>query len=127
MFVRWLGILFFAGLMTAAPASGAPRAPGAVANWTAGAKDGFGTATGTAGRAWFTLEGGELSEVYAPDLGTPALRDLQFVVTDGATFTQRETDAAVQHRTMLTDPHSLTYRQVSSTRDWSITKTYVTD
>ncbi len=59
--------------------------------------------SGVAGKAWFTLAGGELSEVYAPDLGTPSLRDLQFVVTDGATFTERETDDAV-HRTELADP-----------------------
>jgi glucoamylase len=84
------------------------RARRGVANWTGGDKDGFGTST-AAGRAWFTLAGGELSEVYAPDLGTPSLRDLQFVVSDGATFTERETDDAV-HRTGLADPRSLTYR-----------------
>ena len=63
---------------------------GNVANWAPGNKEGFGTSTTTAGKAWFTLQGGELSEVYAPDLGTPALRDLQFVVSDGRTFTERE-------------------------------------
>jgi glucoamylase len=114
-----------AGARAAAPA---PGAPGAVANWTAGDKEGFGTATGTDGKAWFTLAGGELSEVYAPDLGTPSLRDLQFVVSDGATFTERETDGAVQ-RTELADPRSLTYRQVDTARSgrWRISKTYVTD
>ena len=106
----------------------APGAPGAVANWTAGNKDGFGTSTAVAGKAWFTLAGGELSEVYAPDLGTPSLRDLQFVVSDGATFTERETDGAVQS-TELADPRSLTYRQVDTARSgrWRITKTYVAD
>src|SRR5690349_17038698 len=93
----------------------APGAPGAVANWTRGDKGGFGTSTTTAGKAWFTLAGGELSEVYAPDLGTPSLRDLQFVVTDGRTFTERETDGATA-RTELANPRSLTYRQVDTAR-----------
>src|SRR6478609_5534339 len=112
---------------TAQAATPAPGAPGAVANWTAGDKEGFGTSTTLGGKAWFTLADGELSEVYAPDLGTPSLRDLQFVVSDGRTFTERETDGAVQ-RTGLADPRSLTYRQVDTARSgrWRITKTYVT-
>ena len=32
----------------------------------------MGTATGTASRAWLTLDDGELTEVYAPDLSTPS-------------------------------------------------------
>ncbi len=114
-------------VLCAAPAMAAeaPGAPGAVANWTAGNKDGFGTARPLASKVWFTLQGGELSEVYAPDLGTPSFRDLQFVVSDGKTFSERETDVA--HSTRLADARSLTYRQVSSTSRWRLTKTYVTD
>jgi glucoamylase len=116
-----------AALCWVVPASAdAPGAPGAVANWTAGDKDGFGAAQGLGSKVWFTLAGGELSEIYAPDLGTPSFRDLQFAVTDGATFSERETDGA-QHVTRLADPRSLTYRQVSSTARWRLTKTYVTD
>ena len=124
------GILLLAvlSLLCAAPATAAeaPGAPGAVANWTPGDKDGFGTARPLASRVWFTLQGGELSEVYAPDLGTPSFRDLQFVVSDGRRFSERETDVA-RHVTRLADPRSLMYRQVSSTRRWRLTKTYVTD
>ena len=36
-----------------------------------------------ASQVWFTLRQAELSEVYYPDLGTPALRDLEFAVGDG--------------------------------------------
>lgn len=106
----------------------APGAPGAVANWTPGDKDGFGTATTLASKVWFTLGDGELTEVYSPDLGTPSARDLQFVVSDGSTFTDREREDAT-HEIQLTDPRSLTYRQVNTARSgrWRITKTYVTD
>jgi glucoamylase len=111
---------------TVPAAADAPGAPGTVANWTAGDKDGFGTARGLDSKVWFTLADGELSEIYAPDLGTPSFRDLQFAVTDGATFSERETDGA-QHTTRLADARSLTYRQVSATPRWRLTKTYVTD
>ena len=75
---------------------------------------------------WLTLDDGELTEVYAPDLGTPSVRDLQFVVTDGKTFAEREREDAT-HRIELADPRSLTYRQVNTARSgrWRITKTYV--
>ena len=61
----------------AARAADAPGAPGDVATWTEGDKDGTGTATSTASRAWLTLDDGALTEVYAPGLSTPSLRDLQ--------------------------------------------------
>src|SRR3954452_18254785 len=124
-----VGLLAGLIMVLAAPAANAaPGAPGAVANWAPGNKEGFGTSTTTAGKTWFTLAGGELSEVYAPDLGTPSLRDLQFVVSDGATFTERETGDPVR-RPELADPRSLTYRQVDTARSgrWRITETYVTD
>jgi glucoamylase len=124
-----VGVLAALIVLLAAPAAKAdttaPGAPGQVANWAPGNKEGFGTSTTIAGKAWFTLQGGELSEVYAPDLGTPSLRDLQFVVSDGKTFTERETD--VQHKTELVDQRSLTYRQVSTASRWKLTKTYVVD
>src|SRR4051812_38019066 len=64
----------------------APGAPGAKAWWTPADKDGFGTAASLDSKLWHTLEQGELTEVYYPDLGTPSIRDLQLVVTDGRTF-----------------------------------------
>ena len=109
-------------------AADAPGAPGSVATWTEGDKDGIGSATSLQSRALFTLDDGEMTEVYAPDLGTPSIRDLQFVVSDGKTFAEREREDAT-HRTELADPRSLTYRQVNTARSgrWRITKTYVAD
>jgi glucoamylase len=52
-------------------------------NWLPADKQGFGTSRTRASKVWFTLEGGELSEVYYPTLDTPSFRDLQFAV-DGA-------------------------------------------
>jgi glucoamylase len=112
----------------AASSSVAPGAPGAAATWTPADKHGFGTATGTASKVWFTLEHGELTDVYYPGLGTPSLRDLQFIVTDGSTFADLERNATTSQVTMP-DPHSLTYRQIDTaiSKRYRITKTYVTD
>ncbi len=110
----------------AAGAATAPGAPGAKAVWTEADKDGIGTAHGTRSKVWYTLDDGALTEVYYPDVDTPALRDLQFVVSDGRTFAERERESA-QHRIALADPRSLTYRQVNTTSRYRITKTYVTD
>ena len=87
-----------------------------MANWTPGDKEGFGTSTTLRSKAWFTLGGGELTEVYYPNLGTPAVRDLQFVVTDGKSWVERESEDT--NRTLaLTDPRSLSYRQVNTDPD----------
>jgi glucoamylase len=127
-----LAALAIAVLVPAAAgaASGAiaPGAPGAKAFWTPADKQGFGTSMTLQSKLWHTLQGGELTEVYYPDLGTPALRDLQLIVTDGRTFTDRESDATNQH-VELVDKHSLTYRQVNTAKSgrYRIVKTYVTD
>jgi glucoamylase len=71
----------------------APGGPGQRPTWAPANKDGFGTAKDTGSKVWYTLQGGGLSEVYYPDLGTPSVRDLQFIVSDGHSFAERESDA----------------------------------
>ena len=125
----------------------APGAPGEHAGWTPANKDGFGTAKNRESLVWFTLAQGELTEVYYPDLSTPAVRDLQFIVSDGLTFAEREhipekgfgeahenkipytVDDATEHRVELLDPHSLSFRQTNTARSgkYRIIKTYATD
>jgi glucoamylase len=107
----------------------APGSPGEAADWSPGDKDGFGTAIGALdSKVWYTLNDGGLSEVYAPRIDTPSSRDTQLVVTDGATFTDREADAT-QHRVELVDARALVYRQVNTATNgrYRITKTYTTD
>jgi glucoamylase len=118
-----------AGAAVAQAAPPAPGYPGAAATWSPGDKDGFGTAIGALdSTVWYTLNDGTLSEVYAPRIDTPSSRDTQLVVTDGATFTDREdedTDSVVE----LVDPRALVYRQVNTAQSgrYRITKTYTTD
>ena len=116
------------GLPAVAGAAVAPGAPGAAATWTPADKHGFGTATSLTSKVWFSLEHGELTDVFYPDLGTPSLRNLQLIVTDGQTFADLERDATTSKVRPL-DPRSLTYQQVNTAISgrYRITKTYVTD
>ncbi|MEU4745659.1 glucan 1,4-alpha-glucosidase, partial [Actinosynnema sp. NPDC023658] len=96
--------------------------------WTTGDKEGIGTSTTAESKVWFTLTGGTLSEVYYPSADTPNSRSLEFVVTDGKSFAQRETQGTTS-TTTLVDRKSLTYRQTTAddAGRWRLTKTYVTD
>src|SRR3954464_8368848 len=119
-----------AGLL-AAPASAqttAPDPPGASANWTTGNKQGLGTSVGTDSKVWYTLSDGALSEVYYPSGDRANVRSLEFAVTDGSTFVDRES-ADTTHAVRLDDPRSLTYTQINTAKSgrYRITKTYVTD
>ena len=119
-------------MLPAAAASGASRSapggPGTKATAASADSHGFGTSRTLSSKVWFTLENGGLGEVYYPDLGTPALRGVELLVTDGKSFVEREQDATVQ-TTQLLGNKGLTYRQVNTERShrWRITKTYVTD
>jgi len=103
-----------------------PAAASAAPNWTEADKDGYGTSTTTASKVWHTLDDGRLTEVFYPDLGTPSVRSLEFVVSQGS-FSQRDSQA--QSRSVqLIDSRSLTYRQVNEEPGrYRLTKTYVND
>ncbi|WP_284742630.1 glucodextranase DOMON-like domain-containing protein [Amycolatopsis sp. RTGN1] len=61
--------------------------PGALSHFGLARKDCLGTARNTTSKAWFTVAGGVLSDVYAPVIDNTNVETLQFAVTDGATFT----------------------------------------
>src|SRR4029079_15481313 len=115
-----------------APAAGAqspaPGAPGASANWTTGNKQGLGTSVGTDSKVWYTLSDGALSEGYYPSGDRANVRSLEFAVTDGSGFVDRESQDT-NHAVRLVDQRSLTYEQVNTAKSgrYRITKTYVTD
>src|SRR3954452_2637635 len=104
-----------------------PATASAAPFWTEADKDGYGTSTTTSSKVWHTLDDGRLTEVFYPDLGTPSVRTLEFVVSDGRGFTQRDTEAS-NRRIAMIDSRSLTYRQVNTEPGrYRIVKTYVTD
>src|SRR3954447_17287692 len=115
----------------AAPASAqtpAPGAPRASASWTTGNKQGLGTSVAADSKVWYTLSDGALSEVYYPSGDRANVRSLEFAVTDGTSFADRES-TDTNHAVRLVDQRSLTYEQVNTAKSgrYRITKTYVTD
>jgi glucoamylase len=118
-----LSILAVVATTAAAPAGGgeAPGAPGEPAVYQPADKQGFGTAHGGAeSPVWFTLGDGRMTEVFYPDLSTPATRELTLVVTDGRSFTEE-----VRGRTEQVG--DLTFRQTARGTGWKAVTTYVTD
>lgn len=98
-----------------------------VQHWAEADKTGFGTARTTGSNVWFTLQDGLVSEVFYPDLSTPSVRSLEFVVA-GEEFIDR---ASTDMRTVVTrpDPRSLRFTQVSTDEEgrYELTVDYVTD
>lgn len=68
-----------------AHSSHAPGTPGIAPTWTSSDKDLVGTALGPS-RLWYTLGHGIVNEVYYPRIDIPQIRDLGFIVADGAGF-----------------------------------------
>jgi glucoamylase len=76
----------------------APGDPGIAARWTSSAKSGVGTAIGHQSRVWFTLSHGTCNEIYYPCVDQACVRDLELIVTDGATLfseEKRDTESVV--------------------------------
>jgi glucoamylase len=68
----------------------APGWPGIPARWTSSAKSGVGKAINDSSPLWFTISHGILNEVYYPRIDQACIRDLGFIVTDGAEFFSEE-------------------------------------
>lgn len=80
-------------LAAASPASGALDGPGALSHFDLACKDRLGTARNTTSKVWFTIANGVLSDVYYPTLDNTNVETLQYIVTDGSTFTDLQTRA----------------------------------
>jgi len=68
----------------------APGAPGLAPRWTSAVKDAVGTAYSASCRLWFTCSHGIVNELYHPTIDHPQVRDMEFLITDGETFTHEE-------------------------------------
>jgi glucoamylase len=97
---RALGAAFLAILLVvaavpmighASPASTAPDGPGALSHFDLARKDCLGTARNTTSKVWFTIANGVLSDVYYPTNDNTNVETLQYIVTDGTSFTDLQT------------------------------------
>lgn len=83
--------------------------PGIQPRWTHGGKDGIGTAYAASSLIWFTLWNGIVTEVYYLTVDRPQIRDLQYLVSDGASFFHEEKRHLNSEFERLSD-HTLGYR-----------------
>ena len=80
-----------AGGAAARATSAAPDGPGALSHFDLARKDCLGTARDTSSKVWYTVANGVLSDVYYPTIDNTNVETLQYVVTDGSTFTDLQT------------------------------------
>jgi glucoamylase len=122
-------LIFLPFLLAVANAQLAPGAPGQMAHWTNGNKQGVGTSNSLNSHVWFTLgPEGALNEVYYPTVDKANSRLLEFVVTDGKSWVERESEDTT-HQIEVPDAEVLSFRQVNTSKAgrYRITKTYITD
>jgi glucan 1,4-alpha-glucosidase len=105
----------------------APGGPGVASYFDLARKDCIGTATGTTSKVWYTVAGGVLSDVYEPTIDNTNVNTLQYVVTDGATFTDLQTRDLTY--TVSADPTGMacTVTATSAKHGYQLITTYVTD
>src|SRR5215472_14458121 len=112
---------------TARAAGVAPGAPGAPSYFDLARKDCVGTATGTRSKVWYTVAGGALSDVYEPTIDNTNVSTLQYIVTDGSTFTDLQTRDMTY--TVAADPTGMacTVTAANTEHGYQIVTTYITD
>ena len=128
---RSLPLAALAVLWCAAAAPAAPPAndgPGALSHFDLARKDCVGTARNTTSKVWFTVANGVLSDVYFPTNDNTNVETLQYLVTDGSSFTDlqtRDTTYTVQ----ATDDRALTCRVTTTAKSgrYQIVTDYTTD
>ncbi len=112
----------------AAPAATAPGAPGALSHFDLARKDCLGTAANRTSKVWYTVAGGVLSDVYSPTVDNTNVETMQFVVTDGSTFTDLQTrDTTYSVRSL--DGTGMACEVTSKARSgkYTIVADYITD
>src|SRR4051812_42744908 len=109
---------------SAAPASGVP---GALSHFDLARKDCLGTARNTGSKIWYTVAGGVLSDVYAPTIDTTNVETMQFLVSDGTSFTDLQTRDMTY--TVSADQTGMTCTVTSTAKSgkYRLTTTYLTD
>ncbi|MFI7589835.1 glucodextranase DOMON-like domain-containing protein [Spongisporangium articulatum] len=123
-----LGLVVTGGPAGAAVVPAAPGGPGALSHFDLARKDCLGTARNTTSKVWYTVAGGVLSDVYAPTIDTTNVETMQYVVTDGSTFTDLQTRDTTYTVKSL-DPGGMACQVTSTAKSgkYSLVSDFVTD
>ena len=112
---------------SAAAPTTASDGPGALSHFDLARKDCLGTARNTTSKIWYTVAGGVLSDVYAPTIDTTNVETMQYLVTDGSSFTDLQSRDTTY--TVSTDPTGMICTVTSTAKNgrYKLTSTYLTD
>ncbi len=102
--------------------------PGAMSHFGLARKDCLGTARNSTSKVWFTVAGGVLSDVYYPTVDNTNNETLQFVVTDGSSFTDLQT-RDMTYTVRALDDSGMACRVTSTAKSgkYTLTTDYFTD
>jgi glucan 1,4-alpha-glucosidase len=107
----------------------APISHGDLSHFDLARKDCLGTARNTTSKVWYTVANGVLSDVYYPTVDNTNVETLQYVVTDGSTFTDLQTRDMTYGVEALPGSGGMACRVTATAKSgkYSVTTDYVTD
>jgi glucoamylase len=116
-----------AAAASAAAAQTAPGFPGTESYFDLARKDCVGTTRNTTSKLWFTVADGVLSDVYWPTVDATNVHTLQYLVTDGKSFTDLQTRDMTYR--VVPDPTGMSCTIVASSaaHHYRLTTTYLAD
>jgi glucoamylase len=130
IFSTVFSLVSYSPSFAASPASAAPGGPGALSHFDLARKDCLGTARNTTSKVWFTIANGVLSDVYYPTIDNTNVETLQYIVTDGSTFTDLQTRDTTYTVKLLSNNSQALDCEVTTTAKsgkYSIITDYLTD
>src|ERR1700691_1598669 len=108
--------------------SSAPDGPGATSYLDLGRKDCLGTARNTTSKVWYTVADGVLSDVYYPTTDNTNVKTVQYLVTDGRTFTDlQERDMTYSVRALDGTGMACQVTATSARHGYRLVTDYITD
>lgn len=123
-----------AGLAVATPAATAtaqanataPGTPGAPSYFDLARKDCVGTSA-QGSKVWYTVANGVLSDVYEPTIDNTDVSTLQYIVTDGSTYTDLQTRDMTYSVAADTTGMACTVTATDAAHGFQLVTTYITD
>jgi glucoamylase len=110
------------------PTGSAADGPGALSHYGLARKDCVGTARNRQSKVWFTVADGVLSDVYFPTVDNTNVETMQYVVSDGKSFTDLQT-RDMTYTAEAPDDRSLSCRVTATAKSgrYRIVTDYVAD
>jgi glucan 1,4-alpha-glucosidase len=102
---------------------------GAISHFDLARKDCLGTARNTTSKVWYTIANGVLSDAYYPTVDNTNVETLQYVVTDGTSFTDLQTRDMTYTAEALKDSGGMACRVTATAKSgkYKIATDYLTD